>query len=535
MINMINPNQPKSLVFIDTAVSDYQSLVAGVDNAYELIVLDPKQNGIYLVTDVLASRTDISTVHIVSHGSPGCLYLGNAQLSLDSLKGYAAQLQQWDVCDLVLYGCNVADQVQGRQFVDRLAQLTGAEVYASNSLVGSSERGGTWELRKVGDEEELHPIDVFTPATIASYAGVFATATINPSGGTNSTDGLKIDIYSDGNFYITESNVKQVYSAANTRTALAIGGTTYSSANPLSTNPPTATNFTPWLSQGQTAVTGTGNTFDPYKVVTSLVADVNSNGTYDPTIDFKLDWTVSYAAPNNYYAQTFTISAPAANTQTVKLTQAFDSYLTGLDQGPAYGLDANGSQISDTSGNPQFIGVRQNPQATDEIVMGYIEGNTPFSQWYSGFYGTPFTQIVNGGNLTNTYNTDSSTDNGVAVQYNLGALTGTKTVTNYFAFSTAAINNLIAAPTLVNNTLSITEGQSVVLSSTNLNSTDPNTLATALTYSITGVTNGRFELVSNAGVAITSFTQAQINNGQVRFVHDGSENAPGYNVSVSDG
>ncbi|MFB2896535.1 Calx-beta domain-containing protein, partial [Aerosakkonemataceae cyanobacterium BLCC-F50] len=100
---------------------------------------------------------------------------------------------------------------------------------------------------------------------------------------------------------------------------------------------------------------------------------------------------------------------------------------------------------------------------------------------------------------------------------------------------TIGFTNVNNPPVLTTNTLSITEGQSVVLGSTNLNTTDSDTPATALTYSITGVTNGRFELVSNVGVAITSFTQAQINNGQVRFVHDGSENAPGYNVSVSDG
>ncbi|WP_364305926.1 DUF4347 domain-containing protein [Moorena sp. SIO4A5] len=33
----------------------------------------------------LLSNADISAIHIVSHGSPGCLYLGNSQLSLDTL------------------------------------------------------------------------------------------------------------------------------------------------------------------------------------------------------------------------------------------------------------------------------------------------------------------------------------------------------------------------------------------------------------------------------------------------------------------
>lgn len=37
------------------------------------------------------------------------------------------------------------------------------------------------------------------------------------------------------------------------------------------------------------------------------------------------------------------------------------------------------------------------------------------------------------------------------------------------------------------------------------------------------------------GIAITTFTQAQINAGAVRFVHNGGEFAPAYTLTVSDG
>jgi hypothetical protein len=49
------------------------------------------------------------------------------------------------------------------------------------------------------------------------------------------------------------------------------------------------------------------------------------------------------------------------------------------------------------------------------------------------------------------------------------------------------------------------------------------------------VSGGQFELVSSPGVAIVSFTQAQITSGQIRFVHDGSTTSPAFSVSVSDG
>ena len=78
---MTNLNTRKSLVFIDPQVSDSESLIAGVTDTSEVIILDPTKDGISQMTDVLASRHDISAVHIVSHGSPGSLQLGKGKLN----------------------------------------------------------------------------------------------------------------------------------------------------------------------------------------------------------------------------------------------------------------------------------------------------------------------------------------------------------------------------------------------------------------------------------------------------------------------
>lgn len=91
------------------------------------------------------------------------------------------------------------------------------------------------------------------------------------------------------------------------------------------------------------------------------------------------------------------------------------------------------------------------------------------------------------------------------------------------------------APTIQNNLLTISEGGTVVLTSADLFSTDAEQPAAQLNYTISGASGGQFEFVANAGIAITSFTQADINSGAVRFVHDGNEAAPSYDVTVSDG
>ena len=94
------------------------------------------------------------TVHIISYGGPGCLYLGNSQLSLDTLKHYAPQLQQWDIDYLLLYGCHVAAGDAGEEFVSKLRGLTGADIAASKSVTGTAVKAGNWELEvRVGAGE----------------------------------------------------------------------------------------------------------------------------------------------------------------------------------------------------------------------------------------------------------------------------------------------------------------------------------------------------------------------------------------------
>ena len=97
-----------TIVFIDSSVSDYQTLQTGIVEGVEAVILSPNQNGIEEITDFLQQHPQITTIHIVSHGSPGCLYLGNGQLNLDNISKYADLLPRWQSENILLYGCNVA-------------------------------------------------------------------------------------------------------------------------------------------------------------------------------------------------------------------------------------------------------------------------------------------------------------------------------------------------------------------------------------------------------------------------------------------
>ncbi|MDF0553527.1 DUF4347 domain-containing protein [Kamptonema sp. UHCC 0994] len=180
------------IVFIDSTVEDYQSLAQSAESGKEVFILDATGDGVEQITQLLASCTNISAIHIVSHGGPGSLQLGAIQLNSHNLDVYASQFQQWKnalttKADILLYGCNVAAQIEGKNFISRLNQLTGADIAASKSLTGSAALGGDWDLEvKIGSIET--PL-AFSQDAIAAYTSVLTTINVNSTADTIAVDG----------------------------------------------------------------------------------------------------------------------------------------------------------------------------------------------------------------------------------------------------------------------------------------------------------------------------------------------------------
>ncbi|HYD71000.1 DUF4347 domain-containing protein [Azospirillum sp.] len=166
---------PRTLVFIDAGVDDLQTLVAGVPESAEVVVLDAARDGIRQMAQVLAGRTRIESLHIVSHGAPGRLVLGTAVLDAAAMGRYRAALAVIGAAlapdaDILLYGCDVARGDEGVAFVEDFAAATGAAVAASATRTGAAALGGDWDLPvRVGP---VATEVVFSPAARATYAGV---------------------------------------------------------------------------------------------------------------------------------------------------------------------------------------------------------------------------------------------------------------------------------------------------------------------------------------------------------------------------
>ena len=157
-------NQKLPVLFVDTGVGDYQFLISEVKPSIEIFTLNSSQGGVAQISEKLEAlfrrplynNFDLE-IHILSHGSPGCLYIGNSELSLSNLESYIDEVRNWFTpCShlsnrpyssaLYLYGCNVAAGDAGEEFLAKLNHATGANIYASTTKVGHPDAGGSWTL-----------------------------------------------------------------------------------------------------------------------------------------------------------------------------------------------------------------------------------------------------------------------------------------------------------------------------------------------------------------------------------------------------
>ncbi|MEG3960476.1 DUF4347 domain-containing protein, partial [Microcoleus sp. herbarium2] len=238
-----------AIAFIDTQVENYQSLIAGVKPGTEVVVLDANRDAIDQITEILRDRTNIDSIHIISHGAPGSLQLGDVGFSLDDIECDRHSLQQWfsqlpdSICKnrptILLYGCCVAAGETGKAFVKRLSELTGARVAASENLTGSVAKGGDWELEVSTGKIET-PL-VFEAEVLAGYEYVLSTfgaATNFPI-----TYGLRkvatADFNKDGNLDLAFATT-----GVNRNVSITLGNGTgqFGAATNLNTSPPSDLN-----------------------------------------------------------------------------------------------------------------------------------------------------------------------------------------------------------------------------------------------------------------------------------------------------
>ncbi|MEP9163921.1 Ig-like domain-containing protein [Enterobacter kobei] len=144
------PGSAASEVYvIDQHISGWQSLVDQVPQGSQVVIIDENSSGLSQLADALKGETNISAIHILSHGASDTITLGTDVLTADNLSAWSSQLSAIgaslsDSGDILLYGCDVS--AQDNAFITRFAEVTQADVAASSDMTGSAALSGDWVL-----------------------------------------------------------------------------------------------------------------------------------------------------------------------------------------------------------------------------------------------------------------------------------------------------------------------------------------------------------------------------------------------------
>ncbi|MDA0212647.1 MAG: Ig-like domain-containing protein [Cyanobacteria bacterium FC1] len=170
--------QLHQILFIDESIADYKTLAEGALPGIEVIILNPAQNAIEQITQLLAQRQRLNSLHLVTHGKPASLDFSTGSLNQTTIPHYAPQLKKWAAslapqAEILLYGCNVAQGEIGETFVRHLSQLTGATIAAAKTPVGNSNLGGTWNLAY--QTRNINTALPFNTCVLQTYPGILPT------------------------------------------------------------------------------------------------------------------------------------------------------------------------------------------------------------------------------------------------------------------------------------------------------------------------------------------------------------------------
>ena len=185
----------KEILFIDSAVAEIASLIAGTREGVEIVVLDAQHDPWAQMTEIITQHRNILAVHIVSHGSEGQIVLGGKAYNDSGLQTESAYISTWQShlttgADILVYGCDVASGPNGTTFINSLARISAADVVASTDTTGAVTQGGNWVLEKqtgsietslFASSSALAMYDSTLAVTAATFTALTATNDTTPT------------------------------------------------------------------------------------------------------------------------------------------------------------------------------------------------------------------------------------------------------------------------------------------------------------------------------------------------------------------
>ncbi|MEG5162638.1 DUF4347 domain-containing protein, partial [Microcoleus sp. AT3-A2] len=163
---------------MDSKVENYQEFLRGVKRGTEVILLDRTRDGIEQIAEIAASRHSLNSIQIVAHGASASVEIGSTKLHIHNIETYSSQLQQWgkalkETGSILLLSCNTGAGEFGIKFIQKLSEITGVNIAASNNLTGSAALGGDWELEITTGQ--INTEIAFEKEVLEGYTSVLAT------------------------------------------------------------------------------------------------------------------------------------------------------------------------------------------------------------------------------------------------------------------------------------------------------------------------------------------------------------------------
>jgi|GEM_PF-444127 len=175
--------EPLEVILIADSLPDYQKLAGAAESGAQVIVYNAADESAEEVIARVAqaareSGRPLDSLTLLSHGGEGNFRLGNEEITAGNVDENAdawAELGSVmsDDGQIYLFGCNVGSG-QGGELLNRLADATGAGVFASDDATGE---GGDWMLEtgSEGADQAQPPLDT---EKLADYAGQLVAPTI---------------------------------------------------------------------------------------------------------------------------------------------------------------------------------------------------------------------------------------------------------------------------------------------------------------------------------------------------------------------
>ncbi|MEN9897666.1 MAG: hypothetical protein RLZZ66_1315 [Pseudomonadota bacterium] len=370
------------ILFIDANISNIDTLLAGLSQNIDVVILDDKMNALDQIDAALRGYKNLDAIHIMSHGAEGELVFAKGVLSHSNITSYATQLKRIGSAlsatgDLLLYGCDVAKGENGLAFINALSTFAAADVAASDDLTGAKVLGGDWVLEK--NTGKIQTLEL----SPASFQSVLAAKPLPAPGvvitdlGSNTDYAKSVDVQPDGKILVGGSGNGYVTLARyNSNGSLDVGFGTKGIVK-ASTGSATAVHYLTSVYPGKIVV-----------ATTQAVSLFDSNGILDRHFE-------SYSR----YPYAKGIFSADVAIQTVKITGGYSNYLlvVGGTAGNYNNLTVARHFFSgpyDTTfsgGDSSSLGMGVNSfiiQADGKILTaGYryfyndLSGTSPTSQW----------------------------------------------------------------------------------------------------------------------------------------------------------